>query len=115
MEKSRGKIYLRFIADSLLCQMVGIIGLIFTTPAIPTWYADLRKPGLAPPNWVFAPIWTTLYFMTDVLLFTVWNVRIDKSGVRSSIIVFAIQLALDIFGPVHSSNCGLHCSAYVES
>jgi tryptophan-rich sensory protein len=45
----------------VFCEMAGVIGSLFTIAPIPTWYAGIRKPDIAPPNWVFAPVWTTLY------------------------------------------------------
>ena len=31
---------------------------LFTEPSIPTWYAGLNHPSFAPPNGLFAPVWT---------------------------------------------------------
>ena len=39
---------------------------VFSEPSIPTWYANLVHPAIAPPNWVFAPVWTTLYILMAV-------------------------------------------------
>ena len=47
------------------CLCAGVIGSIFTTPAIPTWYASLEKPLFTPPNWLFAPAWTILYLRQE--------------------------------------------------
>jgi tryptophan-rich sensory protein len=80
-----------------LCQAAGIVGSLFTTPAISSWYASLRKPAFAPPNWVFAPVWTTLYFLMGISLFIVWNIGLEKNSVRKSIVVFGIQLLLNVF------------------
>jgi len=76
--------------------MAAILGSVFTTPAIPTWYAGLRKPDLAPPNWVFAPVWTMLYLLMGISLFLIWNVGLERREVRRSVVIFGVQLALNI-------------------
>jgi translocator protein len=43
----------RLIAAALVAQSTGWIEPLFTTPAIPTWYANLEKPGFTPPGWIF--------------------------------------------------------------
>ena len=67
----------------------GVIGSFFTIPAIPTWYQTLNKPGFSPPNWVFGPVWTTLYFLMGLALYLIWQ---KKKGWT----IFAIQLALNV-------------------
>jgi tryptophan-rich sensory protein len=39
---------------------------MLTRPSIGTWYAALAKPVWTPPNWLFAPVWTTLYVLMAV-------------------------------------------------
>lgn len=39
------------------------------------WYADLRKPPLNPPGWVFGPVWTVLYLAMAVSGWLVWRAR----------------------------------------
>lgn len=39
------------------------------------WYADLRKPPLNPPNWVFGPVWSVLYLAIAVSGWLVWRAR----------------------------------------
>jgi tryptophan-rich sensory protein len=42
------------------------------------WYADLRKPPLNPPNWVFGPVWSFLYLTIAVAGWLVWRARSDS-------------------------------------
>lgn len=79
----------------LLAEGAGIIGSFFTTPAIGSWYAFLAKPELAPPNWVFGPVWTTLFLLMGIAAFLVWRARADKKKVRIALGVFVLQLALN--------------------
>lgn len=49
------------IAFLILVMGGGI--LIGTLTAPGAWYAALNKPMFNPPNWIFAPVWTTLYVL----------------------------------------------------
>jgi len=66
------------------------VGSIFTTPAIPGWYATLQKPSFSPPNFLFAPVWTTLYILMGISLALILN----KKN-KTAIIFFVVQLVLN--------------------
>jgi translocator protein len=83
-----------------LCQLAGLIGSFFTIPAIPTWYARLNKPFFSPPNWLFGPVWTSLYTLMGISLFLVWNKGGNKPQGKRAIIFFLIQLILNALWPV---------------
>jgi tryptophan-rich sensory protein len=62
----------KLIISILICELVGVLGSIFTTPAIKSWYFFLEKPFFSPPNWVFAPVWTVLFLLMGISLYLVW-------------------------------------------
>lgn len=73
---------------------VGAIAGMFTSQAVPEWYAALNRPSYAPPNWLFGPVWTTLYVLLGISLFLVWNT--EASRVRNlAITIFIIQMLLN--------------------
>ncbi len=80
----------------ILPQLAGGLGTIFTGAAISTWYVTLVRPSLAPPNWVFGPVWTFLFLLMGIALFLVWRQGIATKGVRSALTLFAIQLILNV-------------------
>jgi len=87
----------KLIISIVICQLAGAIGALFTTPAIPGWYATLQKPAFNPLSWVFAPVWTTLYILMAVALYLVWN---SKGNKKLAIKVFCLQLFLNSFWSV---------------
>jgi translocator protein len=89
--KEIGKLLLAII----LCQLAGAIGSIFTVQNIPTWYASLNKPWFNPPNWVFGPVWITLYTMMGISAYLIWNRGISKKEVKLALGIFGVQLILN--------------------
>jgi tryptophan-rich sensory protein len=39
------------------------------------WYASLVRPSFNPPNWIFGPVWTTLYVFIGVAGWRIWMRR----------------------------------------
>lgn len=90
---------LKLIIAIVVSEMAGVIGAVFTTQAIPMWYAGLAKPALNPPSWVFGPVWGTLYLLMGVALWLVW--RSDSPAKGKAMWLFAAQLALNaIWSPI---------------
>lgn len=82
-----------------LPQLAGLIGSLFTTSSIPSWYATLQRPALSPPNWVFGPVWTTLFVLMGVAFYLVWKkwtiLPWSKREQRQALFVFSAQLVLN--------------------
>ena len=86
---------LKLVASVFLCQIAGFLGSLFTIPAIPTWYATLKKPFFTPPNWIFSPVWISLFILMGISLFFVWR-RTDHPTFKIAFIFFFVQLILNI-------------------
>jgi len=91
---------LKLVASIILCQLAGFLGSLFTTPAIPTWYATLRKPFFTPPAWLFGPVWIILYMLMGISLFLVWGKKEQGPQVNKALIIFFVQLILNTFWSV---------------
>ncbi|MDD5433136.1 MAG: tryptophan-rich sensory protein [Candidatus Pacebacteria bacterium] len=93
--------FFKFLIAVILCEGAGVIGSFFTTPSIGSWYAALSKPSFNPPNWIFAPVWTLLFFLMGISLYLVWSAfPKDAEGEeikkRTAVLVFFQQLGLNI-------------------
>lgn len=91
----------KLLASIAACQLAGFVGSLFTRPAIPSWYAQLQKPWFAPPNWLFAPMWISLYLLMAVAAYLVWHKGLGSKGVGTALAVFLFQLLLNaLWSPV---------------
>lgn len=79
----------------LLPQVIGFIGAYFTFPSIASWYLYLDKPFINPPNWIFGPVWTLLYFLMGISFFLVLRSGIDKKTIKP-IQIFLLQLFFNL-------------------
>ncbi len=80
----------------IVSEAAGGIGALFTTPSIPTWYAQLPKPDWTPPGWVFGPVWTTLFLLMGIAAYIVWMRGWKDREVQLALTVFCAQLVLNV-------------------
>ncbi len=84
---------LKLILSIGISLTAGAVGSLFTVSSIPTWYSTLNKPTFSPPNWVFGPVWTTLYILMGVSLYWIF---MSKSKLKQKgLTLFFVQLALN--------------------
>lgn len=102
--------FLKLVVAITVSELAGVIGLVFTMPSIAGWYAGLAKPELAPPNWIFGPVWTMLYALMGIAAFLIWSSYAPtdaeamsgkeasedkKKGIKIALALFGIQLVLN--------------------
>ncbi len=78
-----------------ICLAVAGLGGAVTGLSVGDWYQDLAKPPFNPPDWVFAPVWTTLYVLMALAAWRVWRHR-QSPGRRPALLLFATQLSLNL-------------------
>uniref|UniRef100_A0A7M4E4A7 Translocator protein n=2 Tax=Crocodylus porosus TaxID=8502 RepID=A0A7M4E4A7_CROPO len=101
------------VGFTLLPHVGGILGGLITDREIHGWYEYLEKPSWCPPNWMFAPVWGTLYTSMGYGSYLVWK---ELGGFNKKSLVplglYAGQLALNwswtpIFFGAHKTGWGL--------
>lgn len=88
--------FLPFIICILIPVAIGAIGGYLTMESVKTWYPTLNKPSLNPPNWIFGPVWTTLYILMGVSSYLVWKQRKTVSGYSWASGIYFLQLLLNL-------------------
>lgn len=90
--------YAPLFAFLSLVFAISALSSLVTMPAVTSWYQTINKPSWTPPDWVFGPVWTTLYIMIAVSGWRVWQklsgdvmARIKHPAMR----FYWIQLALN--------------------
>src|SRR3989344_2193191 len=89
----------KLIISIVGCELVGILGTLFTIAAIPTWYATLNKPFFAPPSWIFGPAWTLLYLLMGISFYLIWRQGWKTKRARAAKVFFLTQLGLNFLWP----------------
>lgn len=82
------------IISIAIAQGAGLIGAVFTTSSVTSWYLTINKPFWNPPSWIFGPVWTLLYVFMGIAAYLVWQQR-DLPGAKLALSVYALQLVLN--------------------
>jgi tryptophan-rich sensory protein len=87
---------IKLIIAILLPMIIGGLSGFLTANSINDWYTTLQQPSFNPPNWVFGPVWTTLYLIMGISLFRIWILPVSAER-NLAIGVFFGQMILNFF------------------
>ena len=65
--------FISFLLFAIVTYSASFIGSIATISYKEPWYSNLNKSFLTPPDWVFAPVWTTLYLFMTIAIWSAWH------------------------------------------
>jgi tryptophan-rich sensory protein len=91
----KGKAWISLILIASVTLGVGLLGGRITEPNILPWYRSLVRPGFAPPDWVFGPVWILLYLLMALAAWQVW-MRRSTHEVGPALIWYGLQLILNL-------------------
>ena len=80
-----------FLIFFSMVAAVAVIGSFFSPGQ---WYASLVKPPLTPPNWIFGPVWTTLYLLIAIAGWQIWELKRWPDALRP-LGIWWVQLILN--------------------
>ena len=81
--------FLSFILFFIITFSASFIGGLVTISFKEPWYSQLVKSNLNPPEWVFAPVWTTLYLMMTMAIWFFWH---SKNRNLSTVYLYFIHI-----------------------
>ena len=81
--------FLTFILFFFITYSASLIGGLATINFKEPWYSQLIKPSFNPPDWIFAPVWTTLYLMMTVAIWFYWH---SKNRNMNTVYIYFIHL-----------------------
>ena len=88
--------FVRLIICLAIPLLIGSISGYLTVQGLNGWYTTLVKPSFNPPNFIFGPVWTTLYLVMGISLYMIWSDRYSPFRNRA-LVTFAVQLFLNFW------------------
>jgi benzodiazapine receptor len=96
-ERRRGSMQAGTLLVSLAAvSLVALVGRGWTDTSTGSWYDGLSKPSWTPPGPVFGIVWTILYLMMAIAAWLVARQGLSRPEVRRALVVYTIQLALNL-------------------
>ncbi|MDC0031017.1 tryptophan-rich sensory protein [Candidatus Pelagibacter sp.] len=78
-----------FTLFALVTYSASAIGGLATIGFKEPWYSLLIKPSFNPPDWIFGPVWTTLYLMMTIAIWSFWH---SKNKNMNTVYIYFIHL-----------------------
>ena len=85
---SKNKI-LSFVLFAFVTYSASALGGLATLGFKEPWYSLLITPSFNPPDWIFGPVWTTLYLMMTIAIWNFWH---SKNKDINTVYIYFIHL-----------------------
>ena len=87
-------LYAKIAISVVLCVGLGMLSGLSNVGEISGWFSQVQKPSWNPPNWLFSPVWITLYVLMGIAAGLVWHsTHFNK---RKALTYFVIQFILNL-------------------
>ena len=77
----------------VVCLVLGSLGGLITSTSVGNWSQELQRPGWTPPDWLFGPVWTSLYLIMGC---SMWLIHTSPDFHKRALTLFCGQLALNL-------------------
>ena len=84
--------FISFFLFFIITYSASFIGGMATISFKEPWYSQLTKSNFNPPDWVFAPVWTTLYLM---MTFAIWFYWHSKNREMNTVYIYFIHIVFN--------------------
>ena len=84
--------FISFILFFIITYSASFIGGMATISFKEPWYSELIKSNYNPPDWIFAPVWTTLYLMMTLAIWFFWH---SKNRDINTIYIYFIHIVFN--------------------
>ncbi len=84
--------FLSFVLFFIITFSASFIGGLVTFTFKDPWYSELTKSNFNPPDWIFAPVWTTLYLMMTLAIWFFWH---SKNREMNTIYIYFIHIVFN--------------------
>jgi len=74
----------------------GAGGGLLTAQSVKTWYPGIAKPSWNPPNWLFGPVWSSLFVIIGISAYLIWKKRAAIAHFPRTMAIYFIQLMLNL-------------------
>ena len=84
--------FISFILFLIITYSASFIGGMATISFKEPWYSQLVKSNFNPPDWVFAPVWSTLYLMMTLAIWFYWH---SKNREMNTINIYFVHIVIN--------------------
>ena len=84
--------FLSFVLFFFITFSASFVGRLATISSKEPWYSQLIKSNYNPPDWIFPPIWLTLYLMMTIAIWLFWH---SKKRDMNTIYIYFIHIVFN--------------------